>query len=68
VPGVVVRIYSETPAIIPVLRTSSCRDISCSRDRRNHGSPMMNAMVCHIAEGLRIEQEGRLLRPKKNFV
>jgi len=33
-PGVVVRVYSETPAIIPVLRTSSCVTLSCSRDRR----------------------------------
>jgi hypothetical protein len=62
-PGVVVRVYSETPAIIQM------RDVIMQPGSKTMGPPMMNAMVCHITEGeLRIEQEGKTFTARKNFV
>jgi hypothetical protein len=68
-PGVVVRVYSETPAIIPGFKNVQLRDIIMQPGSKTMGPPMMNAMVCHITEGeLRIEQEGKTFTAKKNFV
>jgi hypothetical protein len=68
-PGVVVRSYSETPAIIPGFKTVSLRDVVMQPGSKTAGPPMPNAMVCHITEGeLRIEQDGKTFTAKKNFV
>jgi hypothetical protein len=68
-PGVVVRSYGETPAIIPGFKTVSMRDIVMQPGSKTAGPPMPNAMVCHITEGeLRIEQDGKTFTAKKNFV
>jgi hypothetical protein len=68
-PGVVVRSYGETPAIIPGFKTVSMRDIVMQPGAKTAGPPMPNAMVCHITEGeLRIEQDGKTFTAKKNFV
>jgi hypothetical protein len=68
-PGVVVRSYGETPAIIPGFKTVSLRDIVIQPGSKTAGPPMANAMVCHITEGeLRIEQDGKTFTAKKNFV
>jgi hypothetical protein len=68
-PGVVVRVYSETPAIIPGFKTVQLRDIIMQPGSKTMGPPMENAMVCHITEGeLRIEQEEKAFTAKKNFV
>src|SRR5712672_4334236 len=67
-PGVVVRVYSETPAIIPGFKNVQLRDIIMQPGSKTMGPPMMNAMVCHITEGeLRIEQDGKTFTAKKNF-
>ena len=68
-PGVVMRVYSETPALIPGFKNVQLRDIIMQPGSKTAGPPMMNAMVCHITEGeLRIEQEGKTFTAKKNFV
>jgi len=68
-PGVVVRVYGESPAMIPGYKTVSLRDIIIQPGSKTAGPPMMNAMVCHITEGeLRIEQAGKTFTAKKNFV
>ena len=68
-PGVVVRVYSETPAIIPGFKNVQLRDIIMQPGSKTMGPPMENAMVCHITEGeLRIEQEAKTFTAKKNFV
>jgi hypothetical protein len=68
-PGVVVRSYGETPAIIPGFKTVSLRDVVMQPGSKTAGPPMPNAMVCHITEGeLRIEQDGKTFTAKKNFV
>jgi len=68
-PGVVVRVYSETPAIIPGFKNVQLRDIIMQPGSKTMGPPMENAMVCHITEGeLRIEQDGKTFTAKKNFV
>ena len=68
-PGVVVRAYGETPAMIPGFKTVSMRDIIVQPSAKTMGPPMANAMVCHITEGeLRVEQEGKTFTAKKNFV
>src|SRR6516164_5148321 len=69
-PGVVVRAYEgETPSIIPGFKTVSMRDVIMQPGSKATPPPMMNAMVCHVAEGeLRIEQDGRTFTAKKNFV
>ena len=67
-PGVVVRVYGETPAIIPGFKNVQLRDIIMQPGSKTMGPPMMNAMVCHITEGeLRIEQDGKTFTAKKNF-
>ena len=68
-PVVVVRVYSETPAIIPGFKNVQLRDIIMQPGSKTMGPPMMNAMVCHITEGeLRVEQDGKTFTAKKNFV
>jgi hypothetical protein len=68
-PGVVVRSYGETPAIIPGFKTVSLRDVVMQPGSKTAGPPMPNAMVCHITEGeLRIEQDGKTFTAKKNHV
>jgi hypothetical protein len=68
-PGVVARVYSETPAIIPGFKNVQLRDIIMQPGSKTMGPPMENAMVCHITEGeLRIAQEGKTFTAKKNFV
>jgi hypothetical protein len=68
-PGVVVRVYSETPAIIPGFRTVQLRDVIMQPGSKTMGPPMENAMVCHVTEGeLQVEQEGKTFTAKKNFV
>ena len=68
-PGVVVRVYGETPAIIPGFKNVHLRDVIMQPGSKTMSPPMENAMVCHIAEGeLRIEQEEKTFTAKKNFV
>ena len=68
-PGVVVRSYGETPAILPGFKTVALRDVIMQPGSKTAGPPMANAMVCHITEGeLRIEQDGKTFTAKKNFV
>ncbi len=69
-PGVVVRAYDgETPSLIPGFKTVSMRDVIVQPGSKTMGPPMMNSMVCHIAEGeLQVEQEGKTFIAKKNFV
>ena len=67
-PGVVVRTYGESPALIPGYKTVSMRDIIMQPGSKTAGPPMMNPMVCHILEGqMRIDQEGRSFTATKNF-
>jgi len=69
-PGVVVRSYEgDTPSLIPGFKTVSMRDVILQPGSKTMGPPMMNAMVCHIAEGeLQVEQEGKTFTAKKNYV
>ena len=69
-PGVVVRAYDgETPSLIPGFKTVSMRDVIMQPGSKTMGPPMMNAMVCHIAEGeLQVEQEGKTFTAKKSYV
>ena len=68
-PGVVVRAYGESPAMIPGFKTVSLRDVIVQPGAKTMGPPMPNAMVCHITEGeLRVEQEGKTFTARKNFV
>jgi len=69
-PGVVVRAYDgETSSLIAGFKTVSMRDVILQPGSKTMGPPMMNAMVCHIAEGeLRVEQDGKIFTAKKNFV
>ena len=68
-PGVVVRTYGESPAMIPGFKTVSMRDIIMQPGSKTMGPPMPNPMVCHITEGeLRLEQDGKMFTAKKNYV
>ena len=69
-PGVVNRVYGEGPSIIPGFKTISLRDIIIQPGSKTpENQMMMNAMVCHIAEGeLRVVQDGKTFTAKKNFV
>jgi hypothetical protein len=70
-PGVVVRSYGgETPSMIPGFKTVSMRDVIVQPGSKTaENTPMMNPMVCHIAEGeLRVVQDGKTITAKKNFV
>src|SRR5256885_8897910 len=69
-PGVVNRVYSEGPSIVPGFKTVSLRDIIIQPGSKTpENQMMMNAMVCHITEGeLRVVQDGKTFTAKKNFV
>jgi hypothetical protein len=68
-PGVVVRTYGESPAIIPGFKTVSMRDIIVDPGSKTEGPPMANPMVCHILEGeMRVVQDGNSRTAKKNDV
>jgi hypothetical protein len=68
-PGVVVRSYSGSSAIIPGYRKVSMRDIIMQPGSKTAGPPMPNPMVCHILEGeMRLDQNGKSFTAKKNHV
>ncbi|MBI1774447.1 MAG: hypothetical protein HYR63_03780 [Proteobacteria bacterium] len=68
-PGVVVRTYGDSPAMIPGFKTVSMRDVIVQPGAKTMGPPMANAMVCHVTEGeLRVEQDDKTFTAKKNFV
>jgi hypothetical protein len=69
-PGVVNRVYGEGPSIIPGFKTVSLRDVIVQPGSKTpENQDMMNAMICHIAEGeLRIVQDGKPFTAKKDFV
>ena len=69
-PGVVNRVYSEGPSIIPGFKTISLRDIIIQPGSKTpENQMMMNAMVCHITEGeLQVVQDGKAFTAKKDFV
>src|SRR5215470_11230147 len=69
-PGVTVRTYEgETPSLIPGFKTVSMRDVIMQPGSKTMGPPMMNAMICHVAEGeLQVEQDGKTIMAKKNHV
>ena len=69
-PGVVNRVYGETPSIIPGFKTVSLRDIIIQPGSKTvERATMMDAMVCHITEGeLQLVQDGKPFTAKKNFV
>jgi len=68
-PGVVVRTYAEEQSLIPGFKTVSMRDVILQPGAKTgEQTEMMNAMVCHIAEGeLRIVQDGKTFTGKKNY-
>jgi len=68
-PGVVVRTYGEEQSLIPGFKTVSMRDVILQPGAKTgEQTEMMNAMVCHIAEGeLRIVQDGKSFTGKKNY-
>jgi hypothetical protein len=65
-PGVVVRSYGEERSLIPGFKTVTLRDVILQPGAKTkEETEMMNAMVCHIAEGeLRVVQDGPL-RPRR---
>ena len=68
-PGVVVRSYGETPAMIPGFKVVSMRDVIVQPGAKSPENTMANAMVCHITEGeLRVVQDGKTFTAKRNFV
>jgi len=69
-PGVVVRTYGEERSLIPGFKTVLMRDVIVQPGAKTQEeTEMMNAMVCHIAEGeLTIVQDGKRLTGKKNYV
>jgi len=68
-PGVVIRAYGEERSLIPGFTTVAMRDVILQPGAKTgEQTEMMNAMVCHIAEGeLRIAQDGKTLTGKKNY-
>jgi hypothetical protein len=68
-PGVVIRSYGEERSLIPGFKTVSMRDVILQPGAKTQeATEMMNAMVCHIADGeLRIVQDGNTLTAKKNY-
>jgi hypothetical protein len=69
-PGVVLRTYGEGPSIIPGFKTVTLRDVVVQPGSKTvENNMMMDAMVCHIAEGeLQIVQDGKTIPAKKNYV
>jgi hypothetical protein len=68
-PGVVNRSYGEERSLIPGFKTVAMRDVILQPGAKTkEENEMMNAMVCHIAEGeLRIVQDGKTITAKKNY-
>ena len=68
-PGVVIRAYGEERSLIPGFKTVAMRDVILQPGAKTkEETEMMNAMVCHIAEGeLRIVQDGKTITAKKNY-
>ena len=68
-PGVVIRSYGEERSLIPGFKTVAMRDVILQPGAKTQEeTEMMNAMVCHIADGeLRIVQDGKSLTGKKNY-
>jgi hypothetical protein len=68
-PGVVIRSYGEERSLIPGFKTVAMRDVILQPGATTkEENEMMNAMVCHIAEGeLRIVQDGKTIPAKKNY-
>jgi hypothetical protein len=68
-PGVVIRSYGEERSLIPGFKTVSMRDVILQPGAKTQeDTEMMNAMVCHMADGeLRIVQDGKALTAKKNY-
>jgi hypothetical protein len=52
--------------MIPGFKTVSMRDIIVQPGAKTMGPPMANAMVCH--RELRVEQDGKTITAKKNYV
>jgi hypothetical protein len=69
-PGVTIRSYGEEQSLIPGFKTVAMRDVILQPGAKTgEAAEMMNAMVCHIAEGeLRIVQDGKTMTAKKNYV
>src|SRR5437870_399039 len=69
-PGVIVRTYGEEHSLIPGFKTVVMRDVILQPGAKTkEDTEMMNAMVCHIAEGeLRVVQDGKPFTAKKNYV
>ena len=69
-PGVVQRVYGESPAMIPGYKTVSLRDVIVQPGAKTkENNVMSNAMVCHITEGeLQVVQDGKTITAKKNYV
>jgi quercetin dioxygenase-like cupin family protein len=69
-PGVVLRVYGETPAMIPGFKTVTMRDVIVQPGAKTKENNVMpNAMVCHVTEGeLEVIQDGKTITAKKNFV
>ncbi|HEX9672918.1 MAG TPA: hypothetical protein VGA12_05725 [Burkholderiales bacterium] len=69
-PGVVQRVYGETPAMIPGYKTVSLRDVIVQPGAKTkENNVMSNAMVCHVTEGeLQVVQDSKTITAKKNYV
>ena len=68
-PGVVMRVYSEGPAIIPGFKTVRLLDFIMQPASKTGTDPMPNPMVCHMLDGeLRVIQDGQQSIKKKNDV
>ena len=71
-PGVTVRSYgTPTKSLIPGFKTVSMRDFVVQPGATGNpaGTPMANAMVCHILEGeLQVDQNGKRWTAGKNYV
>ena len=69
-PGVVIRSYGEERSLIPGFKTVTLRDVIMQPGAKTkEDTEMMNAMICHIAEGeLRVVQDGKTITAKKNYV
>jgi len=68
-PGVTIRTYGEEHSLIPGFKTVGMRDVILQPGAKTkEETEMMNAMVCHVAEGeLRIVQDGKTITGKKNY-
>jgi hypothetical protein len=69
-PGVVVRSYGQERSLIPGFQTVTLRDVIVQPGAKTtENTEMMNAMICHIADGeLKVVQDGKTITAKKNYV